>query len=435
MTTTFDALSPAERGVLQRRTLFSLVGGVLPGGGALTAAVAANALLGEEITGRASLGTLAAAFLTIGGTLATTPLASYTSRHGRRRGLRLGWAIGFLGAISAFLAAAFGLYPFLLIGTLAMGAGQAANLSARYAAADLADETNRAKQIGKLVWTSSFSSALGPTIALGAMSAFAVWLGLNEYAGPYLMGIVLFAVAAFMVDRTLRPDPLEVIGGLLPPDADAPTGIGAIRAQFVRAGVGIRKIFVLPAARLAMVSMLVGQAVMVGVMTATPLHMKSGAHEIRVIGFVISVHIIGMYFLSPIVGWLVDRFGSRPVIAAGGVILFIGSEMASHTRAEDSLGVFVGLFLVGVGWSFGLIAGSSLLTSSFTVAERVPIQGAADLVMSGAGAIAALSAGVVYEFGSYHALSHYAGLAAVGMAAYAVWRILRSRDPQTAVAV
>ncbi|MEZ5226108.1 MAG: hypothetical protein R2710_05375 [Acidimicrobiales bacterium] len=58
-----------------------------------------------------------------------------------------------------------------------------------------------------------------------------------------------------------------------------------------------------------------------------------------------------MYFLSPIVGWLVDRFGSRPVIAAGGVILFIGSEMASHTRAEDSLGVFVGLFLVGVGWS------------------------------------------------------------------------------------
>ncbi len=432
--TTFETLSIDERQSLQRRTLLSLMTGVLPGGGALTAAVAANALLGEDLTGRASLGTLAAAFLTIGGTLATTPLASYMARYGRRRGLRLGWALGCLGAISSFLAAALGVYPLLLIGALTMGAGQAANLSARYAAADLADDSNRAKAIGKLVWTSSFSSALAPTIALGFVASFAVWLGLNKYAGPYLMGVVLFALAAFFVDRTLRPDPLEVIGGLVEPDDGSPTGFGALRAQFVRAGVGIRSIFRVPSARLAMVSMLVGQGVMVGVMTATPLHMKSGSHEIRIIGFVISVHIIGMYFFSPVVGWLVDRFGSRPIIAGGGGILFIGSEMASHTSAEDSLGVFVGLFLVGLGWSFGLIAGSSLLTSSFTVAERVPIQGAADLVMSGAGATAALSAGVVYEFGSYHALSHYAGLAAVGMAAYAIWRMLRSRDPQTPIA-
>ncbi len=430
--TTFDTLSGVERQALQRRTLFSLMTGVLPGGGALTAAVAANALLGEDLTGRASLGTLAAAFLTIGGTLATTPLASYTARHGRRKGLRLGWAIGCAGAISAFLAAALGVYPLLLLGALAMGGGQAANLSARYAAADLADDSNRAKAIGSLVWTSSIGSALGPTIALGAVASFAIWLGLNKYAGPYLMGTVLFGLAAYLVDRMLRPDPLEVVGGLIDPNEDMPTGLAAFRGQFVRAGIGIKKIFALPAARLAMISMLVGQAVMVGVMTATPLHMKEGAHEIRIIGFVISVHIIGMYFFSPVVGWLVDRFGPRPMIAAGGIILFVGSEMASHTRAQDSLGVFVGLFFVGLGWSFGLIAGSSLLTSSFTVAERVPIQGASDLVMSGAGATAALSAGVVYEYGSYHSLSHYAGLAAVGMSAYAVWRMLRSRDPQPA---
>ncbi|MEZ5226110.1 MAG: hypothetical protein R2710_05385 [Acidimicrobiales bacterium] len=170
MTTTFDALSPAERGVLQRRTLFSLVGGVLPGGGALTAAVAANALLGEEITGRASLGTLAAAFLTIGGTLATTPLASYTSRHGRRRGLRLGWAIGFLGAISVPRC---GVRPLPVPVDRHTGDGRR---SGRQPLGSLCRCRSRrrnepAKQIGKLVWTSSFSSALGPTIALGAMSA------------------------------------------------------------------------------------------------------------------------------------------------------------------------------------------------------------------------------------------------------------------------
>ncbi|MEZ5226109.1 MAG: hypothetical protein R2710_05380 [Acidimicrobiales bacterium] len=107
-----------------------------------------------------------------------------------------------------------------------------------------------------------------------------MWLGLNEYAGPYLMGIVLFAVAAFMVDRTLRPDPLEVIGGLLPPDADAQRGSAPSgRSSCEPGSVSARSSYSL--ARLAMVSMLVGQAVMVGVMTATPLHMKSGAHEIR----------------------------------------------------------------------------------------------------------------------------------------------------------
>ncbi len=431
--TTFEQLPQDERHLLQRRSLFSLMTGVLPGGGALTAAVAAGALLGEDITGRASLGTLAAAFLTIGGTFATMPLAGYMARHGRRRGLRLGWSVGLLGATCAFFAAVFGVYPLLLIGSLAIGAGQAANLAARYAAADLADDSNRARAIGTLVWTSSIGSALGPTLALGAVASFAVWLGLDKYAGPYMMGIVLFGTAAFLIDRTLRPDPLEVAGGLADPDEYVPTGIEAIKAQFARAGTGIKKIFALPSARLAMISMLVGQAVMVGVMTATPLHMKSGAHEIRIIGFVISLHIVGMYFFSPVVGMLVDRFGPRPMIALGGAILFVGAELASHTDAEDSIGVFVGLFLVGLGWSFGLISGSSLLTSSFTVTERVPIQGASDLVMSGAGAVAALSAGVVYEYGSYHDLSHYAGLAAVGMSAYAIWRMLRSRDPQPTV--
>ena len=111
--------------------------------------------------------------------------------------------------------------------------------------------------------------------------------------------------------------------------------------------------------------MLVGQAVMVGVMTMTPLHMTNGDHELRVIGLVISLHIVGMYAFSPVVGWFVDRVGPYVMVGSGGVVLFVGAEMASHTSPEDSLGVFVGLLLVGLGWSFGLISGSSLLTGAF----------------------------------------------------------------------
>jgi MFS family permease len=196
----------------------------------------------------------------------------------------------------------------------------------------------------------------------------------------------------------------------------------------VRAAFG--KIWRNPAARLAAFAMMLGQAVMVGVMTMTPLHMKDGDHELRVIGFVISVHIVGMYALSPLVGWLVDRLGRYLMIGTGGVILFLGAELASHTDPQDSLGVFVGLFLIGVGWSFGLIAGSTLLTSSFPVHERVAVQGAADLMMVGAGATAGVGAGLAVEWSSFHSLSHWSGVAALAMVAAAGWAVIVSmRQP------
>jgi len=123
--------------------------------------------------------------------------------------------------------------------------------------------------------------------------------------------------------------------------------------------------------------MAIGHAVMVGVMTMTPLHMENGEHELRIIGFVISLHVLGMYFFSPLVGWFVDRLGPRILIGVGGLISFSGTEFAARTESHDSAGVFVGLFLIGLGWSFGLISGSALLTSAFPPAERVGIQGAA----------------------------------------------------------
>lgn len=402
--------------------------GVVPAGAALAAGYSAAALLGKEITGNGAWGTLAAACLTVGGTLSTVPVARYMARRGRRAGMRVAWMIGFVGASIAFLAALLDVYPFLLVGMLGIGVGQAATLAARYAAADLAQDEDRAKSIGWLVWAGAWGSALGPTLGLGVVGNAADAVGLPKLAGPYLMGMVLFAAAAFWIDRSLRPDPLEVAGGLIVPDPDAgrgPSGIQAVVGHLVTTAKPLAEIFRHPSARLAVVGMLVGQAVMVAIMTATPLHMDDGAHEVQIIGFVISLHIIGMYFFAPVVGFVVDRIGARPVIAAGGVVLFIGADLASHAEAQHRLGVFTGLFLIGVGWSFGLVAGSSLLTGSFPAEKRVTIQGSADLVMSGAGAVAGLSSGVVYELNGYHDLSHYAGFAALGLSVYALWRISR----------
>lgn len=392
----------------QKRTLRVLVTGVVPAGAAMSGGYAAAAVLGEEITGSDALGGLVAACVAVGGALTTVPLAKLMARRGRRVGIRTVYAVGMVGAALAALAAITDLYILLIPGVIGIGAGQTGSLASRYAAADLATETTRARAIGFLMWSGAWGSALGPTLALGPGSAFAELLGLPELAGPYLFSGLLFAAAAFFIERLLHPDPLELAGGI--------TGEVESRGTTIAA---ISTIGAIPPARLAAAAMVAGHAVMVGVMTATPLHMKDGNHELRIVGFVISLHIVGMYFFAPVVGWLVDRVGPKLMIALGGVLLFTGAETASHTDAEHSAGVFTGLFLIGLGWSCCVVAASTLLTASVPIEKRVQVQGTADFLMVAAGASAGLTAGIVIEQFGYHDLSHYAGLIGIALTALA----------------
>jgi MFS family permease len=219
------------------------------------------------------------------------------------------------------------------------------------------------------------------------------------------MAMLMFGVGAWVTAGRLVPDPLTVARALSAAPTTRHTPILEVLAR-----IGGN-----PRARLAVAGMVVGHAVMVGVMTMTPLHLDSGGHELRVIGFVISLHVVGMYAFSPFIGWLVDRIGPNLVIASAGIMLFSGSELAAHSDARDSGGVFVGLFLIGLGWSFALIAGSALLTGAFAPADRVEVQGTADLIMVSAGALAGLSAGAIVEWTSYHSLSHWSGVLALGL--------------------
>ena len=408
---TIDAtpLANVDRAVLQIRVQRVLMSSLVLTGAAMSAVYAAAAVLAEDITGSDTLAGLAGGCLAVGSALATVPVARRMARLGRRRGLVAGWAIGALGAAIAFASAILEFYPFVVLGMIGIGAGNATNLAARYAAADLADDDKAARAIGLLVWTATIGTVVGPTLALGPAGAVAESVGLPQLSGPFLLAVILFLGGLACTHIWLRPDPLEVLGTI---GDQAPA-----RPPLVQT---IQRIAASPAARLAVLAMLVGHAVMVGVMTMTPLHMKDGDHELRVIGFVISLHVVGMYAFSPAIGWLVDRLGPHLLIGAGGVALFLGAELASHTDPEDSMGVFVGLFLIGLGWSFGLIAGSSLLTKSFAPAERVHVQGTADLIMTSAGAAAGLSAGMIVEWAGFHSLSHWAGLGSLTLVAAAL---------------
>jgi MFS family permease len=168
-----------------------------------------------------------------------------------------------------------------------------------------------------------------------------------------------------------------------------------------------------PRALQAMLVMALGHLVMVSVMVMTPIHMQHGHAELEVIGFVISMHILGMFALSPIVGAAVDRWGPASVAMTGGVILTLAALLASRSQAGWSGLLLVALFLLGVGWSCTLVSGSTLLTSVVTTDERPATQGLADVLMGLAGAAGGVAAGVVVGSLGYSALA--SGSAVIGV--------------------
>ncbi len=457
--------STAEIAKIQRRTLTVLMLSVGPAGMGMAGGFSATTLAAEDITNNDALATLAATMISIGGAVAAVPLARYMSANGRRPGLGIGWLIAGLGSLAAFFAVLAEIYPLLVLGALAIGVGNGTNLAARYAAADLALPDRRARTIGVLVWASSIGSVLGPTVALGPTGWLAEQTGLPRLSGPYLMGTVVFAAAGLVVWLKLHPDPLVLAKNLAAPkESVRPAEVAAPKESVRPAGVAAAGVAGSPPnspapplppgvppppppqriaghsagpgflatlatiarhqkALIAVAAMAVGQAVMVAVMTVTPLHMDDGDHETQIIGLVISLHIVGMFFFAPVVGWFVDRLPTEAMVAAAGMTLFVGGELASHTDPSDSLGVFVGLFLIGLGWSFAMIAGSSLLTGAFPAHERANVQGAADFTMVASGAVAGLASGVIVEASSFHSLSHWAGVSALSLVAAALYPV------------
>ena len=357
-------------------------------------------LLAAEILGDDRLAGVPSAAATLGTAIAATPLALRAVRRGRRIGIGLGYAIAAVGGIVAVAAGQLALIWLLIVAMAMFGSGQASSLQARFAAADLADDDSRARAIAMVVWVGTVGAVLGPPAAVWA-NRIGVDLGLAEWVGPLFLALVGFALAGLVVNRRLRPDPLEVAGGV---DRDAP---------FENPLQGMRRsltaIWPNPRARLALVTMALSQMAMVAVMTMTPLHMRDHGHA-DLSTLVISVHVLGMFGLAPLVGIWADRIGRIQTVAIGAGILAVGTISVVVAGYVPAL-MFVGLFLLGLGWCFALIAGSALLTGSLALEERVPAQGFADVSMSLLGAVAAFSSGLVKETVGYHWLANFATIA------------------------
>jgi MFS family permease len=419
-------LAPVEvdRRALQRRVVRTLVVSQILGGVGMACGIAVGALLAEDLSGTEALAGVGTTAQVLGTALLTIPVARATARRGRRVGLRWGLAVAFVGAALVLLAAVLRSFPLFVVGMFLFGGGTTANNQTRYAAADLALPQHRGRDLSIVVWATTIGSVVGPNL-VGPGKAVAQALGLPELAGTFLFSLVGFLLAWVVIDRLLRPDPL-LTARLI--DASARDAVLASGADATPAGTpgsaqapdhdgsmrrGLRVVSGNPRALQAILVMALGHLVMVSVMVMTPIHMKHGHAELEVIGFVISVHILGMYALSPLVGAAVDRWGPPPVAMTGGVVLTLASLLASRSQAGWSGLLLVALFLLGVGWSCTLVSGSTQLTSAVTTDERPATQGLADVLMGLAGAGGGVIAGVVVGSLGYSALA--AGSAAVGV--------------------
>ncbi len=403
----------AERRGIQKRVVRVLQLGVIPGGLAMTSGYAAAALLGSEITGSETKGALAAMCLSLGGTLLGLPLGVIMARRGRRLGLTIGYLSGALGGFLASVAALTGAYILLVLGMVLIGSGQASNLAARYTGADLASDQDRAESMSLVMWANTVGSVLGPTIGLG-LTSLGSENSTARFALPYIFSTVLFSIAASIIFKSLKPDPLHIAAKF--------GGVSDIKPPSFSA---LKKLVSHPTARLGLLGMMLSQAVMVGVMTVTPLHMKDGGQSTAFIGLMISLHIVGMYAFSPLVGKLTDHFGCEVMIGLGALMLALGAEVASHTSAPDAMGHIVGLFLVGVGWNFCIVAAGSLIVSAFEPGIRVATQASADVLMTATGATAGISSGLAVEQRSFHDLAHWAMFVGLALAVITTISVVR----------
>lgn len=418
-----DPQAAAEQAAVQRRTVRTLVAAQALGGLAITTGVAIAALLAEEILGSPALAGLAQTAQVLGAAAGAFVLARVMATRGRRIGLVAGYGVGGAGTALCVVAGVVSSFLLLLVGTFALGWATAANSQARFAATDLAEPRRRARALSVVLWATTIGAVLGPNLT-GPGAVVARWLGIPEITGVFVLALVAVGAGTAVLWVFLRPDPL-----LLARQHAAARGEDAVMHM------SLRRVWTVvserPRAAAAMASIALAHGVMLSVMVMTPLHMDHGGAALKVIGFVISLHVLGMFALSPVVGWLADRFGRQAVLGAGAVMLLAAVTLAGSAPEGHSSGLAAGLFLLGLGWSCCLIAGSALLVEAVPFADRPAVQGATDLLMGLFAGVAGAAAGAVVAWWGYGVLNVAAG--ALALIILAATGIARRSQPQPAV--
>ena len=332
--------------------------------------MAVGGLAGALVTGDPRLATAPIAAMFLGTAVSTVPASMWMARVGRRPGFVFGAALGVLAGIVAALGLWLGSLVVLSLGTFLVGAYQAFAQFYRFAAGEVADEAFKSRAISLVLAGGIVAALLGPAIGrLGGP------LLSPAYVGSFLLLALVSLAAALLLTRLKMP-------------AAAPAQAGAQARPLVEI---VRQ----PTYLVALFAAATGYGVMVLAMTATPIAMVHHHHALADAATVIQLHVLGMFLPSFFTGSLIARFGVLRIMLAG-VALLAGHVLTTLTGTGFQS--FAGaLVLLGVGWNFLYVGGTTLLTTTYTAAERGRAQAANDLSVFVVGLLSSLSAGALLD--------------------------------------
>lgn len=351
-------------------------------------------------------------------------------RYGRRMGLCTAYALGFAGAVLGLIAVLNGIFPLLLISSVGMGMARAGTQMSRFVVGEIFPIDKRAQMIGRIVFAGTIGAIFGPGL-VEPSSQLAKFLGLDIVAGPPLLysplAQILQPVASSAQDLTtgpwviacflsgisfmitfflLRPEPAVVAQQYSEP---------IIEADKPKAGHRLGELLRLPNVQLAILSMVICQTVMSTLMTITPWHMHLADHSNAMVSLVIGAHVLGMFGLSPLTGYLIDRYGRVTMMVIAALVL-VASTIISPLSTQMPY-LVAGLFLLGLGWNFGYVAGSSMLADALSGAERTRVAGFNDMLVAFCAGLGTLSSGALFGLGGFLFVSAGGGVMALALLA------------------
>lgn len=355
-------------------------------------------ILAKDLSGNAAMAGYPNAVNLLSAAVSAYIWGNLWDRIGRRKGITLGLFIGMLGFVIAFFAVQSGSFIFLLVGFIGIGFTRSATQLGRFVAAEVNPPKQRGRAISIVIWGGTVGAVVGPLLAVPG-SDLALRLGFVKLSGPFLVAIGLMIINIFVTYRGLNPEPTEISKKITAQYPDVKESSGTSRT--IRELLKHRLVFV------AMVTMVIGQVVMAWVMGMTALYMDDNQMTIESISIVLSAHTLGMFAFSIVTGQLVDRWGRMPVIISG-IAMLLASFILAPIYME-LLPIGIAMFLLGLGWNFCFVGGSTLLADQLSPAERSRTQGFNDFLISIVTASASVMSGIIYASQGYQVLNMVGG--------------------------
>ena len=368
--------------------------------------VAINGLLGLQLAADKRLATLPITTYVIGGALATLPAAFFMKRYGRRAGFMLGAGLGMLGALISAFAVSIGSFWLLCFGTVFAGIYNAFGQQYRFAAADAAPLDWKGKAISFTLAGGILGGVIGPEVGKLTRTLLE-----PTYLASY-GALIGFAAMSMLIASRLDIPPLSI-------------------AEQKAVGRPLRQIARQPAFVVAVLAAACGYGVMNLLMTATPLAMDICGLPFADTAFILQWHVIAMFAPSFFTGGLIKRFGVLNILIVGAALMFVCIGIA--VSGQTLMHFWWALVLLGLGWNFLFIGGTTLLTETYRAEEKAKVQGTNDFIVLGVQGLTSLSSGVLISNEGWTSLNTWA-LPVVAMTALAstlLWlsrRSSRSRE-------